>query len=89
LETQRIRKEIRTLIRRLAAENANWGAPKIHGELLKLGFDVSERSVARYLRRVPRLGDPATLVRVSRQSPRGHRGLRFLYRRRGIDCYVS
>ena len=48
------------LIRRLAAENTDWGAPRIHGELLKLGFDVSERSVARYLRRVPRRGDPAT-----------------------------
>src|SRR5207253_11455170 len=35
-----------------------WGAPKIHGELLKLGFVVSERTVARYLRRVPRRGDP-------------------------------
>ena len=55
----RISEEIRTLIRRLAAENAAWGAPRIHGELLKLGFDVSERSVARYLRRVPRRGDPA------------------------------
>jgi hypothetical protein len=51
---------MRTLIRRLAAENADWGAPRIHGELLKLGFDVSERSVARYLRRLPRRGDPAT-----------------------------
>src|ERR1700730_17022410 len=45
----RISEEIRTLIRRLAAENPVWGAPRIHGELLKLGFDVSERSVARYL----------------------------------------
>ena len=51
---------MRTLIRRLAAENADWGAPRIHGELVKLGFDVSERNVARYLRRVPRPGDPAT-----------------------------
>ncbi len=56
----RISEEMRTLIRRLAAENADWGAPRIHGELLKLGFDVSERSVARYLRRVPRRGDPAS-----------------------------
>ena len=56
----RISEEIRIVIRRLAAENAAWGAPRIHGELLKLGFDVSERSVARYLRRVPRRGDPAT-----------------------------
>ena len=44
----------------MAAENAGWGAPRIHGELLKLGFDISERSVARYLRRVPRRRDPAS-----------------------------
>ena len=51
--------EIRALIRRLADENSTWGAPKIHGELMKLGFVVSERTVARYLRRVRRRGDPA------------------------------
>ncbi len=43
--------EIRVLIRRLTEENPDWGAPKIHGELQKLGFEVSERTVARYLRR--------------------------------------
>ena len=52
--------EIRTLIRRIALENAAWGAPRIHGEILKLGLAVSERTVARYLRRLqPRRGDPA------------------------------
>jgi len=49
--------EIRALIRHLAEENATWGAPKIHGELQKLGFDISERTVARYLQRVGRRGD--------------------------------
>jgi len=44
--------EIRGLIRRLAQENADWGAPKIHGELLKLVFQASERTAARYLRPV-------------------------------------
>jgi transposase InsO family protein len=43
----------------LAHENSGWGAPKIHGELLKLGFVVSERSVARYLRRMTRSRDSA------------------------------
>jgi hypothetical protein len=37
----------------MATENS-WGAPRIHGELLCLGFDVSERSVSRYLRFLPR-----------------------------------
>jgi transposase InsO family protein len=54
----KIAEEVRVLIRRLANENPDWGAPKIHGELQKLGFVVSERSVARYLRRIRRRGDP-------------------------------
>ena len=54
----KITEEMRGLIWRLAQENSGWGAPKIHGELLKLGFVVSERSVARYLRRIRRRGDP-------------------------------
>ena len=48
--------EIRALIRRLAQENPSWGAPKIHGELQKLGFVISERNVARYLRCIRRRG---------------------------------
>ncbi len=48
----RINAEIRADIRQMVEENATWGAPRIHGELLKLGFDVSERSVSRYLRRL-------------------------------------
>ena len=54
----RITEEIRALIRRLTQENADWGAPKIHGEIQKPGFLVSERTVARYLRRTQRRGDP-------------------------------
>jgi transposase InsO family protein len=42
----------------MAMENPQWGAPKIHGELLKLGFQISERTVARYLRGAKRRGDP-------------------------------
>jgi transposase InsO family protein len=38
-------------IERMARENPDWGAPRIHGELLKLGFEVSERTVSRYLAR--------------------------------------
>jgi transposase InsO family protein len=54
----RISQELQELIRRLAKENPDWGAPKIHAELQKLGFCVAERSVARYLRRIVRRGDP-------------------------------
>ena len=55
----KITEEIRALILRLAEENPGWGAPRIHGEIQKLGFVVSERSVARYLRRIHRRGDPS------------------------------
>ncbi|MCU1303471.1 MAG: Integrase, catalytic region [Candidatus Sulfotelmatobacter sp.] len=41
--------EVRELIRRLSRENSLWGAPRIHGELLKLGIDVGETSVGKYM----------------------------------------
>ena len=44
--------ELREVIRRIADENPTWGAPRVHGELLRLGFDTSERSVSRYIRRL-------------------------------------
>jgi hypothetical protein len=43
--------EIRELIKRMNDENPLWGAPRIHGELLKLGFIVSEATVSRYMTR--------------------------------------
>jgi hypothetical protein len=43
--------EIRALIMKMAAANPLWGAPRIHGELLKLGIEVSERTVSRLLPR--------------------------------------
>jgi hypothetical protein len=49
--------ELRALIRRMSAENALWGAPRIHGELLKLGFEVAQSSVAKYM--VTRCGPPS------------------------------
>src|SRR5713226_4655514 len=44
----RIDSPLRALIRRMAMENRLWGAPRIHGELLKLGVTVSERTMSRY-----------------------------------------
>src|SRR5215471_3431268 len=40
--------DLRALIRRMSVENPLWGAPRIHGELLKLGFEVAQSSVAKY-----------------------------------------
>ena len=42
-------REIRDLIRKMSRENPGWGAPRIHGELLKLGIDVGESSVSKYM----------------------------------------
>jgi hypothetical protein len=49
--------DLRVLIRRMSIENPLWGAPRIHGELLKLGFEVAQSSVAKYM--VKRHGPPS------------------------------
>src|SRR5260370_25434912 len=49
--------ELRVLIRRMSLENPLWCAPRIHGELLKLGFEVAQSSVAKYM--VERRGPPS------------------------------
>lgn len=54
-----ISKEIRDLIFRMVDENPTWGAPRIHGELLMLGFDVSERTISRWMKRTPKDPEPA------------------------------
>ena len=51
----KVTEEIRALIRRMKRENPTWGAPRIHGELLALGFEISEPTVSRYLRRLKRI----------------------------------
>jgi putative transposase len=51
---RRISGEVQDLIFRMVDENPTWGAPRIHGELLMLGFDVSERSVSPWMKRAPR-----------------------------------
>jgi transposase InsO family protein len=53
----RIDDELRTLIRQMSIENPLWGAPRIHGELLKLGFEVAQSTVAKYV--IRRYGPPS------------------------------
>jgi transposase InsO family protein len=52
-----INAELCALIRRMSIENPLWGAPRIHGELLKLGFEVAQSTVAKYI--VKRRGPPS------------------------------
>ena len=54
-------KQVRGLIFQMVAENPTWGAPRIHGELLMLGFDVSERTISCWMTRAPRKGCYANL----------------------------
>jgi transposase InsO family protein len=44
-----ISREVRDLIRKMCQENPSWGAPRIHGELLKLGINIAESSVSKYM----------------------------------------
>jgi putative transposase len=64
--------EARVSLSTLANENPTWGAPRIHGELLKLGFEISERTVSRYLERLHRRDGTAQLWRT---FPKNHREL--------------
>jgi len=52
-------KEVRELIFRMVAENPTWGVPRIHGELRMLGFDLSERTISRWMKRAPKDPDQA------------------------------
>src|SRR5215467_1086613 len=60
---KKLSSEVRELILRMTAENPTCGAPRIHGELLMLGFAVSERTISRWMKRVPR-DPPAQRWRV-------------------------
>ena len=72
LGRKRISREIRDLISQMVAENPTWRAPRIHGELKMLGFDVSERTISRWIRRAPRNPEPAkrwlTFLRNHREA---------------------
>jgi len=69
---RRISKEVRDLIFRMVTENSTWGAPRIHGEPLMLGFDISERTISRWMKRAPRDPGPAkrwlTFLRNHREA---------------------
>jgi transposase InsO family protein/transposase-like protein len=53
----RIERELRDLIRRMSKENPLWGAPRMHGELLKLGFEIAGSTVSKYM--IRRQGPPS------------------------------
>jgi transposase InsO family protein len=62
-----IETELCVLIRRMSVENPLWGAPRIHGELLKLGLELAQSSVAKYM--VKRRGPPSQSWRTFLHAP--------------------
>jgi hypothetical protein len=81
LGRRRIDTNVFELVKRMARENPSWGAPKIHGELLKLGFEISERTVSRYLlRRIPSRRCSSALAGILEESPGSHRRPGLLHR---------
>src|SRR5262245_25717263 len=58
----RIGRELRELIQRMSKENPLWGAPRIHGELLKLGYELAESTISRYM--IRRHGPPSQTWRT-------------------------
>jgi len=73
---------IRDLILRMRQANPLWGAPRIHGELLKLGIAVAQSTVAKYLPRAPQTTFP-DLADLSDESSGADRGHRFFHRADG------
>ncbi len=60
---------LRALIRQISLENPLWGAPRLHGELLKLGFDVAQSSVAKYMARHRRSPNRGWRIFVRNHAP--------------------
>src|SRR5450432_594824 len=85
-----VSQETRRLIRQMAEANVGWGAPRIHGELLKLGIDISERSVSRFMppsrgSRPPKPGAPSSTI----TSARWHRSISSRYPPRRFGFCMS
>jgi hypothetical protein len=61
--------ELRAVIRRMSVENHLWGAPRIHGELLKLGFTVAQSTVAKYIVKRPGPASQGWLTFLRNHAP--------------------
>jgi len=70
---RKVPKEVRNLIRNMSQSNPLWGAPRIHGELLKLGIVVSQATVSKYMMRhqnlLPRTGEHSLRITPRISSP--------------------
>src|ERR1700730_13611481 len=64
-----VEREIRDLIRQMSRANRLWGAPRIHGELLKLGIEISQATVAKYMLRRRGMPSPTWRSFLGNQAP--------------------
>jgi hypothetical protein len=69
----KVSRELRELVRRMNKDNPLWGAPRIHGELLKLGFTIAESTVSKYM--VQHRGPPSQTLIFGRDRGLRLRGL--------------
>ncbi len=67
---KKLPREVRNLIFQMVVENPTWGAPRIHGELLKLGLDIAERTVSRWVQRAPKDPEPTRRWKAFLQNHR-------------------
>ena len=67
-----IENDLRALIRRISTDNPLWGAPRIHGELLKLGFEVAQSSVAKYMATIMLTSDTDASLKWCSTPPLWH-----------------
>ena len=82
--------EVRQLIREMSLANPLWGAPRIHGELLKLGIDVGQTSVAKYMATTTGDLHPRAGKRSSATMPMGSpRSIYSSFRRSHFGCCTA
>jgi hypothetical protein len=79
----------------MVAENPTWGAPRIHGELLMLGFDIAKRTISWWMKRAPRDAEPGKRWLPSFTVPTIRFGVLYGFfviahdRRRILHCNVT
>jgi hypothetical protein len=85
----RVALEIRQLIREMSLANPLWGAPRIHGELLKLGIDVGQTSVAKYMTRRRRPPSQGWKTFLRNHADESYRSISSSFRRSHSGCYMA
>jgi hypothetical protein len=78
--------DIRNLIRTISRDNPLWGAPRIHGELLKLGIDIAQSTVAKYMSRRHGPGSPGWQASCAITPPTSPASICSSFRRSGSKC---